>query len=942
MSDFEDENIDNQELDENTELEEETEQSDLENVTQVLDGFDPTAEEESGMLVQSGDGYRVIPLKGMFENWFLDYSSYVILDRAVPEINDGLKPVQRRILHSMKEMEDGRYNKVANIMGNTMKYHPHGDASIGDALVVLGQKDLLIDCQGNWGNILTGDGAAAPRYIEARLSKFALDVVYNPKTTDWTSSYDGRNKEPVTLPVKFPLLLAQGTMGIAVGLKSEILPHNFNELIDASIAYLRDEPFELYPDFQTGGLIDVRGYNDGARGCRVQVRARISQIDKKTLVITEIPYGTTTETLIQSITQAGEKGKIKIRRVDDNTSKNAEIVIHLAQGVSPDQTIDALYAFTKCQVKISSLCTCVIQNDKPVFTTISAILKHNTDHTLDLLSWELRNTLDDLESQWHWVSLEKIFFEKRIYKILEKDAESFDAQIDAIERAFDPYRPKLKREITRDDVLKLCEKPVRKISKFDIKKAEDQLLDIENQIKQVLYDLDHIVDYTIHFYEELKRKYGKGRERRTEIRNFDNISAVAVAANNEKLYVNKEEGFICNSIGLKKEQNKDAYGYVCDCSDIDDIIVFRENGTFSVVKLQQKLFVGPEKILYVNVFHKNDKRTIYNIAYRNGKPGSPYYVKRFYVDGITHDKVYDLTMGEPGSKIVYFSANPNGEAEVVKVMLRPSPKLKKLTFDYNFAELDIKGRATRGNKLTNHSVSRIFKHEEGVSTLSAREIWYDDTVKRLNADGRGMSLGSFSGDDKIMQIHSNGEFRLTNFDLSTHFDDDMTMIFKFDTETIFTVLYVESETKLMYIKRFNVDAETPLNKRVSFIGEGGEAQFLAINMDQLPRLLLKFNDGVSGKHFDDEEVNVDEYIGVKSYKAKGKRLSVHDVNYYEFLEPFEPPVVEEPETPEEPEETENNEEQPVVNEDVTSENADSTTSADVQKPESSDGQLTLF
>lgn len=931
MSDFE--NIDNQSFEENNELGDEVEQTDLEGVSQVLDGFDPTAEEESGMLVQSGDGYRIVPLKGMFENWFLDYSSYVILDRAVPEINDGLKPVQRRILHSMKEMEDGRYNKVANIMGNTMKYHPHGDASIGDALVVLGQKDLLIDCQGNWGNILTGDGAAAPRYIEARLSKFALDVVYNPKTTDWTSSYDGRNKEPVTLPVKFPLLLAQGTMGIAVGLKAEILPHNFNELIDASISYLRDEPFELYPDFQTGGLIDVRGYNDGARGCRVQVRARISQLDKKTLVITEIPYGTTTESLIQSITQAGEKGKIKIRRVDDNTSKNAEIVIHLAPGVSPDQTIDALYAFTKCQVKISSLCTCVIQNDKPVFTTISSILKYNTDHTLDLLSWELKNTLDDLENQWHWISLEKIFFEKRIYKILEKDAESYEAQIDAIERAFAPYRPKLKREITREDVLKLCEKPVRKISKFDIKKAEDQLLDIEKQIEQVIYDLDHIVDYTIHFYEEIKRKYGKGRERKTEIRNFDNISAVAVAANNEKLYVNKEEGFICNSVGLKKEQNKDAYVFVCDCSDIDDVIVFRENGTFSVVKLQQKLFVGPDKVLYANIFHKNDKRTIYNIVYRNGKPGNPYYVKRFYVDGITHDKIYDLTMGEPGSKIVYFSANPNGEAEVVKVMLRPSPKIKKQTFDYNFAELDVKGRGSRGNKLTNHPVNRIFKHEEGVSTLSAREIWYDDTVKRLNADGRGTSLGLFSGDDRIMQIHSNGEFRLTNFDLSTHFDDDMTMIFKFDANAVLSVLYIESETKLMYIKRFTVDTETPLNKRISFIGESEEAKLLAVNMDKLPRLLLKFNDGVSGKHFDDEELNVSEYIGVKSYKARGKRLSTRDVNYYEFLEPFEPPVVEVPEK------HETTEQQKVAEQQTANEENQN---VEYDDKESSDGQLTLF
>ena len=846
-------------------------------------------EEESGVRVQQSDGgFRVIPLKGLIDNWFIDYASSVILDRAVPEINDGFKPVQRRILHSMKELEDGRYNKVANIVGNTMKYHPHGDASIGDALVNLGQKDLLIDTQGNWGNVLTGDPAAAPRYIEARLSKFALDVVYNPKTTEWKFSYDGRNKEPVTLPVKFPLLLAQGAMGIAVGLKCEILPHNFNELIDASIAYLRDEEFVLYPDFRTGGMIDVRGYNDGERGCKVQVRAKISQLDKKTLVITEIPYGTTTGTLIDSITKAGEKGQIKIRRVDDNTSRNAEIVIHLAPGVSPDQTIDALYAFTLCQVSLNSLCTCVIRNEHPEFTTISAILKDSTDRTLDLLSWELKIKLDELERDWHYISLEKIFFEKRIYKILEKDSDSWDDQITEIERAFDPYRQMLKAEITRDDVLRLCEKPVRKISKFDIKKAEEQILDIENQIEKVKYDLDHIVDYTINFYNEIKRKHGKGRERRTEIRNFDNISAVAVAANNEKLYINKEDSFICTSAGLKKEQNKEAYTFVSDCSDLDDIIVFRENGTFMVTKLQPKCFVGPEKIIHADVFHKNDDRTVYNMVYRSGKAGSPYYVKRFSVKGITHDKDYDLTKGEPGSKVVYFSANPNGEAEVIKVMLRPQPKLKKTSFEYNFADLAIKGRASQGNRLTIHPINKIVKRDEGVSTLAAREIWYDDTVKRLNADKRGTLIGEFSGDDKILQIFSNGEFRLTGYDLSTHFDDDMTQIMKYDPSLIYSVIYIEGETKLMYIKRFDIDEETPLNRRISFIGEHNDAQFLIMNMDKLPRLLLSFNDSPSGKQYEDEEVNVAEYIGVKSYKAKGKRLSTHDVATYTFLEPFEP------------------------------------------------------
>ena len=893
--------------------------------------------EESGVRIQQGDDFRVIPLTGLIDNWFIDYASSVILDRAVPEINDGFKPVQRRILHSMKELEDGRYNKVANIVGNTMKYHPHGDASIGDALVNLGQKDLLIDTQGNWGNVLTGDPAAAPRYIEARLSKFALDVVYNPKTTEWKFSYDGRNKEPVTLPVKFPLLLAQGAMGIAVGLKCEILPHNFNELIDASIAYLRDEPFELYPDFRTGGMIDVRSYNDGERGCKVQVRAKITQLDKKTLVITEIPYGTTTGSLIESITKAGEKGQIKIRRVDDNTSRNAEIVIHLASGVSPDQTIDALYAFTQCQMSLNSLCTCVIRNEHPEFTTISAILKESTDRTLDLLSWELKIKLDELERDWHLISLEKIFFEKRIYKILEKDADSWDEQVAEIERAFDPYRQMLKAEITRDDVLRLCEKPVRKISKFDIKKAEEQILDIESQIEKVKYDLDHIVDYTINFYTEIKRKHGKGRERRTEIRNFDNISAVAVAANNEKLYVNKEESFICTSAGLKKEQNKDAYTFVSDCSDLDDIIVFRENGTFMVTKLQPKCFVGPEKIIHADVFHKNDDRTVYNMVYRSGKAGSPYYVKRFSVKGITHDKDYDLTKGEPGSKVVYFSANPNGEAEVIKVMLRPQPKLKKTSFEYNFADLAIKGRASQGNRLTLHPINKIVKRDEGVSTLAAREIWYDDTVKRLNADKRGTLIGEFSGDDKILQIFSNGEFRLTGYDLSTHFDDDMVQIMKYDPSVIYSVIYIEGETKLMYIKRFDIDDETPLNRRISFIGENENAQFLIMNMDKLPRLLLSFNDSASGKQYEDEELKVAEYIGVKSYKAKGKRLSTRDVASYTFLEPFEP----EEEELEEVEELEEGTD--VAEDDATEEIAQSNNESDDNFFSEDDGvQLTLF
>lgn len=895
----------------------------------------------SGMKVRQGDSYRIVPLSGMFENWFLDYASYVILDRAVPDINDGLKPVQRRVLHSMREIEDGRFNKVANIVGNTMKYHPHGDASIYAALVNIGQKDLLVDCQGNWGNILTGDGAAAPRYIEARLSKFALDVVFNPKTTDWQSSYDGRNKEPIALPVKFPLLLSQGAMGIAVGLKSEILPHNFNELIDASISYLKDEPFALYPDFPTGGLIDVRSYNDGAKGAKIQVRAKISQLDKKTLVITEIPYGTTTGSLIESITKAGEKGQIKIKKVDDNTARNAEIVIQLAQGVSPDQTIDALYAFTLCQVSLNSLCTCVIKNDHPVFTTISDILKSNTDRTVELLSWELQIRLDELESDWHWTSLEKIFFEKGIYKELErKDLPSWDDTITAIERRFDPYRKLLRREVTRDEVLKLCEKPVRKISIFDIKKADEKIQGIEDEIEKVKYNLDNIVDYTIDFYLRIKEKYGKGRERKSEIRNFDNISAVAVAANNEKLYVDKEEGFICTSAGLRKEQDKDKYTFVCDCSDLDDVIVFREDGTYKVTKIQPKCFVG-EKLLYVNVFHKNDERTIYNVAYRDGKPGNPYYVKRFAVKGITHDRDYDLTCGAPGSKVVYFSANPNGEAESLKVMLRPQPKLKRLTIDYDFATLAIKGRNSRGNKLTAHAISRIIKRDDGVSTLSAREIWYDDTVRRLNVDGRGVLVGRFMGDDKILHIHSNGEFRITGYDLSTHFDDDMTTLFKFDPETVFTVLYVDAETQLTYIKRFSVD-DSIMNKRISFIGEGESAKFLAMNDDALPRLLLKFNPGVSGKVFEAEVVNVAEYIGVKSYKAKGKRLSTHDINAFEFIEPFDPQPNES--QSDEPQNEERRKTEEAVNETViNAEEQAETGNPDTEKKDTESGtQMSLF
>ena len=864
------------------------------------------------------DEYHVIPLKGMFENWFLDYASYVILERAVPAIEDGLKPVQRRILHSMDELDDGRFNKVANIVGNTMKYHPHGDASIGDALVQLAQKDLLMDTQGNFGNILTGDDAAAPRYIEARLSKFAKEVVFNHKTTDWTRSYDNRNAEPVSLPVKFPLLLAQGTEGIAVGLASKFLPHNFNELIDASIAYLRDEPFTLYPDFPTGGLMDVTNYNDGLRGGKVRIRARIAQLDKKTLVISEIPYGTTTGSVIESIVKCNDKGKIKIKKIDDNTAEQCEIVIYLNPGVSPDQTIDALYAFTDCEVSISPN-ACVIVNQHPAFMGVSEILKLSTDRTMELLSLELRILIEELENSWHWVSLEKIFFEKGIYKELEnKEYPDWDALYTGIERRFDKYRKLLKREVTREDVEKLCEKPVRKISRFDIKKADEQLADLEKRMEEARYNLDHIVDFTIDYFLHIKEKYGEGRERKTEIRNFDNISAVAVAANNEKLYVNKEEGFVCTGEGLKREKNKEAYVYVCDCSDMDDIIVFHEDGKYIVTKLQPKLFVG-QKIIYVNVFHKNDDRTTYNVVYRDGKNGAPHYVKRFAVMGVTRDKEYDLTQGKPGSKVRYFSSNPNGEAEIIKVTLVLFNKKQK-TVDYDFAGLAVKGRGVRGNLLTKYEVKEIKKSGEGVSTLNARDIWYDDTVRRLNADKRGQYLGAFEGEDRILQIFANGEFKISGFDLNTHFDDDMVEIRKFDPDEVFSVIYIEGETQKHYLKRFCIEAETKLNTRASFIGEHPDAKYLDICTDDLPRLKVSYKVSEAGNSFPDDEINVEEFIGIKSYKAKGKRLSTREIDSWEFLEPFQPEPSEgeteapDPDVPDEADVPEN-EERIVVNPD---------------------------
>ncbi len=705
----------------------------------------------------------------MYQNWFLDYASYVILERAVPYVNDGLKPVQRRILHAMREMDDGRYNKVANIIGQTMQYHPHGDASIGDALVQLGQKDLLVDTQGNWGNILTGDGSAAPRYIEARLSKFALDVVFNPKTTQWKLSYDGRNREPVTLPVKFPLLLAQGVEGIAVGLASKILPHNFIELIDASIAYLNNEDFELYPDFPTGGSVDVSKYNDGVRGGAVKVRAKIEKQDNKTLVINELPFGKTTTTLIESIIKANEKNKIKVKRIDDNTSDKVEILVHLAPGVSSDKTIDALYAFTDCEVSISPN-SCIIENDKPHFLGVSQILRKNTDQTVYLLKLELEIRKSELQEALHFASLEKIFIEERMYKDKAfEQAEDMDEAIAYLDKRFDPWKPSFIRELTREDILKLMEIRMARILKFNSDKADGHIRSIEEEIKQIDYNIEHIIPFSIDYFERIRNKYGKGKERKTELRNFENIVATKVVVANEKLYIDHEEGFMGTS--LKKAE------YVCDCSDIDDVIVFRKDGTFFITKVSDKAFIG-KNIQHLAVFKKNDKRTIYNVVYRDGKQGH-FFMKRFAVTGVTRDKEYDLTRGTAGSRIWYFSENPNGEAEVLRVTLKPKARLKRLMFEIDFSELAIKGRGAMGNILTKYEVHKIVLKEKGISTLGGRKIWFDPDVLRLNSDGRGKFLGEFQGEDQILVLYKNGEYQLYNFDLSNHFDADILGIEKY-------------------------------------------------------------------------------------------------------------------------------------------------------------------
>ncbi len=812
--------------------------------------------------------HSVTALSGMYQNWFLDYASYVILERAVPGLDDGLKPVQRRILHSMKRMDDGRYNKVANIIGHTMQFHPHGDASIGDALVQIGERDLLIDTQGNWGNILTGDSAAAPRYIEARLSKFALDVAFNSKTTEWKLSYDGRNKEPVALPVKFPLLLSLGVEGIAVGLASKILPHNFNELIDATIDYLQGKDFVIYPDFPTGGFIDISRYNDGQRGGVVKIRAKIDKIDKKELIITEIPFGKTTTSLIESIIKASEKGKIKIKKIDDNTSSNVEIVIQLMPGVSPDMTIDALYAFTDCEYSISPN-TCVISDNKPSFMGVNSILKHSADRTVELLKAELEIRKAELQEEWHMSSLEKIFIEERIYRDIE-ESETWEAVITDIDKGLKPFKKRLLREVTREDIIKLTEIKIKRISKFDVKKADEHIKGIEVELEEVKNHLKNIIPYTINYFKQIKKKYGKGRERKTEIRSFDTIQATKVVANNARLYINYKEGFI--GTGLKKDE------FVCECSDIDDIIVIRKDGVFLITKVADKVFVGMD-ILYAQVFIKNDERTIYNIVYQDGKDG-PLLAKRCAITGLTRDKEYNMTRGKAGSKIVYFSANPNGEAEVIKVYHKPKARLKKLEFEFDFGLLGIKGKSSMGNILTKNAVHKIALKEKGLSTLGGRKIWFDDAVLRLNVDGRGTYLGEFSGDEKILVITKNGFFRHTNFDLSNHFEENILVIEKFRPGKVYSVVYWDAEQKFYYLKRFVIEES---EKPQCFINEDPESKMISITEVEYPRFEIEF--GGKNKNRDNEIIEVVEFIGVKSYKAKGKRLTSFMVENIHEIEP---------------------------------------------------------
>lgn len=815
-------------------------------------------------------------ITGMYKEWFLDYASYVILERAVPSIGDGFKPVQRRILQSMKDLDDGRYNKVANIVGHTMQYHPHGDASIGDAMVQIGQKELLIDMQGNWGNTLTGDRAAAPRYIEARLSKFALEVVFNPKTTEWKMSYDGRRKEPIDLPVKFPMLLAQGAEGIAVGLSTKILPHNFNELIDASIKILKGRSFKILPDFLNGGIADVSNYNDGLRGGKVRVRAKISQFDKKTLVITEIPFGTTTTSLIDSILKANDKGKIKIKKIEDNTAAKVEILVHLPPGISPDKSIDALYAFTNCENSISPL-GCIIEDNSPVFIGVSDMLKHSTEHTVDLLKRELEIQLDELEAQWHFASLERIFIENRIYRDIE-EVETWKGVIKAIDDGLKPFTKHLKRVVIEEDIVRLTEIRIKKISKFDIDKAKQHIESLEDKIAEVKKYLDNLIEFAIDYFKNLKTKYGKGKERKTELRTFDDIVASKVVMRNSKLYVNREEGFIGTS--LRKDE------FVADCSDIDDIIIFRKDGKMMITKVDAKTFVGKD-IIHVAVFKKGDKRTVYNLMYRDGRNGAT-LMKRFNVTGVTRDKEYDLTAGNKASIVHYFTANPNGEAEIITVNLRAVGSIKKIKWDVDFSELMIKGRGSKGNRLTKYAVKKIELKEKGISTLTPRKIWFDDTVQRLNVDERGDLLGEFTAEDRLLIITQKGNIKTVSPDLSTHFDDDMIVLEKWIPNKPISAIYFDGDKEKYYVKRFMIDNP---NKEDSFISEHPKSQLELVATDFRPMAEVVF----SKRGLDNIKINLEEFIAIKGIKSLGNQLTadkIKQVNLLESLEYIAPKIEE--------------------------------------------------
>lgn len=821
-----------------------------------------------------------VKINGMYQDWFLDYASYVILERAVPSIVDGFKPVHRRIMHSMKDLDDGRYNKVANIVGHTMQYHPHGDASIADAMVQIGQKDLLIDTQGNWGNILTGDSAAAPRYIEARLTKFALEVVFNPKTTDWQLSYDGRKEEPINLPVKFPMVLAQGAEGIAVGLSTKILPHNFNELIDASIKHLKGKRFKIFPDFPTSGIIDVTNYNDGLRGGKVRVRAKISARDKNTLVISEIPYGTNTSSLIDSILKANDKGKIKIKKIEDNTSSQVEILVHIPTSISPDKTIDALYAFTNCEMSISPL-SCVIVDDKPQFLGVSELLKISTDRTVSLLKLELEIKLGELEAQWHYSSLEKIFIENRIYRDIEEE-ETWEGVIQAIDKGLKPYTGHLKREVTEEDIVRLTEIKIKRISKFDLDKAQQKIEALEDEVEQVKNNLENLIDFAIDYFKSLKKKYGKGKERQSEISIFEDIEASKVVIRNTKLYVNRKEGFI--GTALKKDE------YVTDCSDIDDIICFTESGTMMVTKVDTKTFIG-KNILHVGIFKRKDKRTIYNLIYNDGKNGHS-FMKRFAVTAVTRDKAYDMTRGKSGSKISYFSCNPNGEAEIVSVHLRHKKGLKRLKFDIDFSELAIKGRGVKGNLVTKLPVKKVELKEEGVSTLKPRKIWFDDTVRRLNTDERGELLGAFKGEDRLLVIRQNGFAKVIIPELTTRFESDIVVLEKWNPEKPISIVYWEGEKERFYVKRFLI--EQP-DKDELIITEHQDSQLEIVSTDYKPQIEIEFVKAKGKERKPNQIESLEEFISVKGIKAQGNQLTTDKVKQIDLIESLPAPEYEEAE-----------------------------------------------